>query len=86
MHDLNWVEMIGYCGSGLVVVSLMMKSIMKLRWINLTGAIFFVVYGGFIKSNPVIVLNLFIVIADIYHIIRLRKNPERSNPQKELPT
>lgn len=80
MQELDWVEIIGYCGSGIVVVSLMMKSIVRLRWINLIGALFFVVYGFFIKSNPVVVLNLFIVFADAYHIIRLRKDPNRSNP------
>ena len=77
MQELNWIEIIGYCGSGLVVISLMMKSIKKLRWINLFGATIFVIYGFFIESNPVIVLNMFIVIADVYHIIVLKKESKQ---------
>ena len=36
--DLNSVELIGYLGSILVAISLMMKSLLRLRIINLIGA------------------------------------------------
>ena len=38
-------EFIGYAASILVAFSLMMSSILKLRIINLIGAITFVIYG-----------------------------------------
>jgi hypothetical protein len=38
-------ELIGYAGSILIVISLAMSSIIKLRVINLMGAITFGVYG-----------------------------------------
>ena len=71
MPDLNWIEIIGYIGSLLVTISLMMKSIIKLRWINLAGALFFTIYGFVINAYPVFFLNAIISIADLYYIFKM---------------
>ena len=36
---MNWVEAVGYLGSLLVAVSLTMSSLVRLRWLNLAGAV-----------------------------------------------
>ena len=64
-------EMIGYIASLLIAVSLMMRSILKLRLINLVGAVFFTVYGLLIHAYPVAVVNGFIVIIDIYYLAQM---------------
>ena len=69
MFGMDWLEILGYLGSVLVAVSLMMKSMVKLRWINLAGAAVFCIYGLLISAYPVFVLNGFIVVADIYYIV-----------------
>lgn len=70
-------EYIGYAGSALVALSLMMKNILRLRVINLIGAITFVVYGYFINAWPVIVMNAFITLVDLYYIVDIfRKKQE----------
>ena len=61
-------EIIGYVGSILVAVSLMMSNIWRLRWINLAGAVFFVIYGLAVKAYPVAVVNAFIVAIDAYYL------------------
>jgi len=71
MSDINWIELIGYCGSVLVTVSMMMKSIIRLRWINFAGAFFFSVYGFIIDAYPVLALNAIICIVDIYFIFQM---------------
>ena len=48
-------ELIGYLGSALIVVSLAMSSIIRLRIVNLAGAVVFSFYGVLIGSIPVIV-------------------------------
>ena len=53
MDTQFWFEMVGYLGSVLVAVSLMMKSLWRLRIINLVGASFFTVYGLLIGALPV---------------------------------
>ena len=59
-------EIVGYIGSALVAISLMMSNIWKLRWINLVGALFFVLYGLIVKVHPVVAVNAFIAVVDAY--------------------
>ncbi len=65
------IEWIGYVGSVLIAVSLMMSSIVKLRWINLLGASIFSAYGFIIGAMPVAFLNLFISIINIYYLYKI---------------
>jgi hypothetical protein len=46
------VELIGYLASALIVLSLLMASVLKLRVINLVGAVVFTLYGLLIDSVP----------------------------------
>ena len=61
-------EIVGYIASGLVAISLMMSSIVKLRLINLVGAGLFTLYGILIDAYPVAVLNFMIVLIDLYYL------------------
>lgn len=64
-------ELIGYTGSILVAVSLMMKSLVRLRVVNLVGAAFFVVYGILIGAVPVIFLNGLTFCVNLYNLWRM---------------
>jgi hypothetical protein len=68
MDSLSTYEIIGYIASVLVAVSLMMRSVLKLRVINLLGAAVFMLYGLMIGAYPVAVMNLFIVLIDLYYL------------------
>lgn len=61
-------EMLGYLASIFVAISLMMRSLNKLRVINLIGALLFTVYGLIISAYPVAVVNAFIVVVNIYYL------------------
>lgn len=71
-----WYEVIGYVGSFLIAVSLMMKNIWMLRRINLIGAATFATYGAIIGAYPVLVLNGFIALVDIYYLWRMYKKKD----------
>jgi hypothetical protein len=66
--DISWLDMFGYAASLVILVSLMMSSIVKLRWINLAGGIMFSAFGFLIGSIPTGALNLGIVLIDIYYL------------------
>jgi hypothetical protein len=66
-------ELIGYIASILVAVSLMMNQIVKLRLVNLIGALAFSIYGFLIDSMPVALMNAFIVGINIYYLIGMFK-------------
>lgn len=65
------VELIGYLGSILVAISLMMKSLLRLRIINLIGALFFTLYGLLLGAYPVAFLNGMIVCIDLYYLVQM---------------
>lgn len=69
-------ELIGYVGSALVVISLMMRSLLRLRVVNLVGAAIFAVYGVLIAAPPVWVVNGAIVLIDVWHLRRMLADEE----------
>jgi hypothetical protein len=71
MSGIDWMEWIGYLASVLVLISLLMSSIVKLRWINLAGSAVFSFYGFSIGALPVGIMNLVIVAINIYYLIKM---------------
>lgn len=71
-----WIEIVGYSGSFLVALSLSMKSISRLRQINLIGASTFALYGLLVQAYPVLVLNSFISAVDIYYLLQMRRKKD----------
>lgn len=68
MHTPVALQILGYAASVLVAVSLMMKSLLRLRMINLAGASLMATYGLLIHAYPVAVLNGAIVLVDLYYL------------------
>ena len=69
-------EIIGYLASTIIAISLLMKSLIRLRIINGIGALVFVIYGLLIEAYPVAVLNGIIVVIDIYYLLQMVKRSE----------
>jgi hypothetical protein len=65
------VELLGYLASALVVLSLMMGSILRLRIVSLVGSVIFAVYGLLIGSVPVLLTNGAIAVINVVHLVRL---------------
>jgi len=70
---MEWYQTVGYAGSVLIALSLMMKNIFKLRKVNLIGATTFAVYGFLVNAYPVLFLNSFIALVDIYYLAQMYK-------------
>ena len=68
--------LIGYVGSALVVTSLAMRSILKLRLIGLAGAVTFVIYGYLIDAWPIVWTNVVIVLIHLHFLREIRKTNE----------
>lgn len=68
---LNWL---GYIASLIILISLLMRSIKKLRWINLFGAILFGIYGYLIGSIPTSFMNFGIALINIYFLYSIYSN------------
>ena len=74
--NISYLEWLGYSASFIIVVSLLMSSIIKLRWVNLSGAVMFCAYGYSIGSLPVCVSNAAIAVIDIYYLYKIYTGKE----------
>lgn len=67
------LELVGYFASLLVLISLLMTSVVKLRVINLIGSLIFAVYALFISSYPTAVMNFCLVAVNIYFLVKIAR-------------
>lgn len=66
-------ELIGYIASAIVLISFLMKNMIKLRIINSIGCLIFIVYGILLNfSIPIIITNSVIVGINIYFLIKTK--------------
>jgi hypothetical protein len=54
-----------------VALSLMMSNLVRLRALNLVGSAIFTVYSAVIGALPLLMVNGFIVLVDVYFLLRL---------------
>ena len=73
------IELVGYLGSTLVLVSMLMTSMVKLRVINTIGSVIFTIYALIIRSYPTAFMNTCLVIINLYHLVNLRKTVNTFN-------
>jgi hypothetical protein len=78
---VEWLEpgqaqLIGYVGSTLIALSMLMNNIWRLRWINLVGASTMAIYGFAIGAVPVLALNLFITCVDVFYLVQLDRSKD----------
>ena len=67
------IEIVGYIGSLLVLVSFLMVSVVKLRIVNTIGSLIFMIYALIIKSYPTAIMNFCLVLINLHFLYRLNK-------------
>lgn len=68
--NIYW-EIFGYCGTALVLLSMMMSSVVKLRIFNTIGSLICVIYSIVGGAWPVVALNGGLIIINVVQLIRL---------------
>lgn len=74
---MPWWEIIGWTGSVLVVVSLMVPSVRNFRVLNLAGSAIATVYNIVFAIWPYAAMNAVIAVIDIYWLAKLRGSAVR---------
>ncbi len=72
----KWLEIFGYAASIIILVSILMNSIVRLRVINLIGSTMFSIYGFMIGSIPVGFVNGAIALVNVYYLARMLTEKE----------
>ena len=66
-----YLEIFGYVGMALVLVSMMMTSVKWLRILNMSGALICAIYGILTNTWPTALLNIGLLIIQMVQLIRL---------------
>ncbi|TYB74510.1 uroporphyrinogen decarboxylase [Bizionia gelidisalsuginis] len=76
LFGITGTEYVGYLASIMVLVSFILKDVVKLRRVNMVGCFLFVVYGFLIPSLrvglPVIIANGAIFLVNLYYAVLKR--------------
>ena len=72
-----YLEIFGYVGMVLVLVSMMMTSVKWLRILNMSGAIICTTYGILTDTWPTALLNIGLLIIQMVQLIRLYRQEKQ---------
>ena len=67
------IEAIGYLGTAVVLVSMLMTSITKLRIVNICGGALSTAYAILVGAMPVVLLNVAAITINAVQLLRARK-------------
>ncbi len=65
-----YLEIFGYIGTALVIFSMMMTSVTKLRILNICGSVISAIYSACCHALPVVVMNVCLICINVFHLIR----------------
>jgi hypothetical protein len=68
-----WLEVVGWLGSVLVVVSLTVAGVWRFRVLNLVGALIATGYNTWLEIWPFAAMNGAIAVIDLYWLLRLHR-------------
>lgn len=69
--DGAWLEVLGWVGSIVLVVSLLQSRLLRLRQLNLAASALLVVYNALIEVWPMVAMNVAIGAINVWHLARL---------------
>lgn len=67
------IDALGWFATAVVVGSFAIQEVRKLRMINMAGSLLWIAYGFLKQDNPVIFVNISIVLMHTYWFIKNRK-------------
>ncbi len=66
--DRTVIELIGYLASALIVVSLAMSSVVRLRIVSAIGSLAFITYGALLPSIPLMITNVATLVLNLWYL------------------
>ncbi len=68
-----FMEVVGYIGTALVILSMLMTSVVKLRILNICGSLLSVLYALEGQAFPVVLLNASLITINVIQLVRMRR-------------
>lgn len=76
--ELNWVEAIGYAGTGLTVLAYGMRTLIPLRIAGILSSLAFLTYGLLTQSYPLVLMEAILLPINLYRLLELRTDQHRA--------
>jgi hypothetical protein len=64
------IEIWGYLSMIVVLVSMLMKDIKKLRIVNSIACSMFVIYGFALAAYPIVIMNILVIAINLFRLIK----------------
>jgi len=64
------IEIWGYLSMIVVLSSMLMKDIKKLRVVNTISCCMFVIYGIVLGAYPIVIMNILVIVINLYRLIK----------------
>ncbi|GAA1166581.1 hypothetical protein GCM10009584_04450 [Ornithinimicrobium humiphilum] len=68
---MNWIEVLGWTGSAILVVSLLQTRLLRLRLVNLVGCLVLLVYNSTVGVWPMVGLNVVLALINVVFLWRM---------------
>lgn len=68
-----YLELFGYCGTALILLSMMMTSVVRLRVLNIIGSLISLMYAAISRAWPVVLLNFGLIMINTVQLVRLSR-------------
>lgn len=65
-----YFEILGYAGTVIIIISMMMHSIVKLRIFNVCGSVLSTIYSIAGQAWPIVIMNLVLMSINCFHLCR----------------
>ncbi len=65
---MSLIEIFGYISMIVVLVSMTMDNIKKLRIVNSIACAMFVIYGIALGATPIVVMNILVIVINLYRL------------------
>ena len=73
-----WItEILGYVAIATGFFAITKKEMGAFRWWHLISSFFYIIYGFFLTSSPLIIVGIVFCIIHIYHLRKLRKDKNK---------
>ena len=74
---MNIIELCGLIATILVFVSFLPSNIKWIRWLNLAGSVFFIIYGFNVGAYWNGLTNLGLFFVQVYHLTKIYHNERK---------
>ena len=68
---MSWLDLIGWCGSALLVVSLTQARVLRFRVLNLVACIVLTGFNAALEIWPMVAMNVVLSLINLWHIRKL---------------